>query len=331
MPVVVPRDSILRRNLFVRELLRVILTRMSIHLNGNNEDVFIFSSRRSGSTWLMEALAHEKKMRLVNEPFGTKYISKSYLNKRGDIDKYFYGGKLFEIHDSEQLQEYLSNPKYTRICSAYNILNGNHHFVTNRRVFKIIHANPVLDGLCDYIPHNPKIYLIRNPVPTILSLSKGYPLQIGAFLKNKRFLSRLSQTQLKLIEDKMTTGTLLEKWAIEWSLDQLVPFEMVKEGSLNVVSYEQLVTQPDEVFTYLKSHFNLKNTSRILKSIRIPSASTDPQRLKYLKTEALDNQLSDWRTRVTEQDAEKISNIVESFGIDFYGLDNNIPKSKYLI
>ena len=46
-----------------------VLNRIHVHINKGKKDIFIFSTPRSGSTWLMQILGSNKGVKKVYEPF----------------------------------------------------------------------------------------------------------------------------------------------------------------------------------------------------------------------------------------------------------------------
>jgi hypothetical protein len=332
MAVVVSPNSFIRKNEIIKEALRKILTGINIHVKDNKlPDIFLFSSRRSGSTWLMEVIAYESRLRFINEPLGIKYVLDSKLNENNQLEGSFIGEKLFKIPSVNSLENYLNDPRYTRICSAYNVMNGNYHFITNRRLFKIIHANPVLDKIIDMYKENPRIFLIRHPVSNILSLKDAYPVMIDPFLESQPFAEKLDDALIRFIETTLEHGNIFEKWALEWSLDQFVPFQLMKEGKLNVVSYEQFVTEPSNVVKYLGDKFELLDVGRILNNINVPSASTSINKMKFISSSSPDQKIASWRNKIDKSEVIKIFNVIERFNIDYYTADGNYPNEKYMI
>lgn len=339
MAITISPKSILRRNDFIRETLRTILTSTNFHKNQkNSNDIFLFSSKRSGSTWLMTLLATEPGLRYVNEPLGRKFITKSILNKDNDLKEAFVGNKLFEIPNIETFRKYLDNPKHTKICSAYNIFQNSYHLLTNRRLFKIIHANSVVDIINCLYPENPKIILIRHPIANILSICNfvrrcNFRLEIEPFLQSDRFTSILNHEQLELIERILKRGTLLEQWALQWSLDQLMLFRLIKKNQKNVtiISYEQLILEPEKVFDYLGKKLNLTKTDKIIKNMNVPSPSTTTVRRDFISKSNKEQKISSWRKKIKHNEAVRIFKIIDAFGIDYYTLQTNLPINKYLI
>jgi len=52
----------------IAKIKRVIASTTNIHLTGNSPNVFIFSTPRSGSTWLMELILTQPGFKPCNEP-----------------------------------------------------------------------------------------------------------------------------------------------------------------------------------------------------------------------------------------------------------------------
>ncbi len=82
------------------EKIRVLATKFNIHIN-KHDDLYIFSTGRSGSTWLMELLSYDSKTRFVNEPFGIKFIQNSILNEKSQLKDHFHKLRLYSIPEKD--------------------------------------------------------------------------------------------------------------------------------------------------------------------------------------------------------------------------------------
>lgn len=322
--------KLFNKQYILKEKIRVLSTKFNIHIN-KRDDLYIFSTGRSGSTWLMELLSYDSKTRFVNEPFGIKFIQNSILNEKSQLKDHFRKVRFYSMPEKEITRKYITDPKHTKICGPYNIFKGNYHFITHKRLFKILHLNPVLNELFEIIDPNPNVFLIRHPVPNILSIMKSYPLDIESFLKSKAILSLLNSSQSEMIKSIIRRGTIYEKWAIQWSLDQLVPFQLVKNGKLNTISYEQLVVEPNPVLDYLEKHFNLNNVDKIRSHLKDPSASTSYNKINFIKSASNREKISKWRQKVNQSIIEDIFSIIENFEIDYYSKHSDMPVEKYII
>jgi hypothetical protein len=154
---------------------------------------------------------------------------------------------------------------------------------------------------------------------------------IDPFLESQPFAEKLDDALIRFIETTLEHGNIFEKWALEWSLDQFVPFQLMKEGKLNVVSYEQFVTEPSNVVKYLGDKFELLDVGRILNNINVPSASTSINKMKFISSSSPDQKIASWRNKIDKSEVIKIFNVIERFNIDYYTADGNYPNEKYMI
>jgi len=151
---------------------------LSLHRPNRESNVFIFSSPRSGSTWVMELIMTQPKFRAVTEPFD---LRRSNVNDSLGINKW---QDLYSIGAQAAIKKYLqflcnghykSRVKYPFKCEFYRP-------VTCRTVFQILHAcedhiNWIRDNF-----HGRIIYLIRHPIAVTLS-REVFP-RLNAFISS---------------------------------------------------------------------------------------------------------------------------------------------------
>jgi len=284
----------------------------------------------------MQSLGAEAGLRSIDEPFGPKFVYRSYLARFPELAQIAHGHRLFDFPPSlvPRVQEYMREPGHTAICGPYNPFLPSYHLFTNRRLWKIIHANPAIEFFLRWAQEFHTFLLIRHPCPTILSMSKKYPAELATILAYQPFCAAyLSNRQFGLFKDIERGGTLLEKFAAEWALEQLVPWQVLPRyrGACEVISYEQLRLDPRRSLMHLATYCQLDQLDAIVRASNIPSASTADERLGYISSATAMDSLRSWRREIDEDMERRVFEIIDIVGIDYYEKGRDRPTQGYLI
>lgn len=334
MKLVISENTFVRRNQYVREALRVVLTRISRYEQGAEKDILLLSSRRSGSTWLMECLGAEPGLRSLNEPFGPKFVHRSILAGAPDFLKACSGHRLYEFTKgmAELTEKYMSDPGLSRLSGPYNPLSPSFHFCYNRSLWKVIHANPAIEYFYQRAHQFHTMLLLRHPCPTILSMQKKYEPELSLILQNKSFCQRhLDSAQFKFLMKIEDSGSTLQKFAAEWALEQIVPLKKLSpyRDRLMLISYEAILTDPGRAIQRICEYCNLSAQEEILASLKYPSASTAGHRMGELQRSSIEDLVGGWREKMSVDDESKVFEILDTLGIDSYSFGQNYVNAAY--
>ena len=319
----------------LREPLREALTRVGRHRPGPRNDILIISARRSGSTWLMELLATQPRMRYVDEPCEQFYYGRHGLRTGLEGVLPMMDSKLVDVAeaDADHYRTFFADPKATRIHGPYDPTRPTFHFLTDRRVLKIVNATALAQWLDDQRLGFDMVYLLRHPVPTVVSMAASVALRAEANLRHKGFVEHhLTGEQERLGWDLLRSGSPLQRFALDWSLDSIVPFRAVADQGREwtVLTYEELSLSPSQTVALLTARLALAQPERLLEQLQVPSQSTAQGRLETIATEDSRQRVSRWRDKVDPQDVRAIHEVVDRFGIDAYGPDSAIARPRWL-
>lgn len=334
MKVIIPHSSFVRKNGAVREGLRHILTALPTHKQGSKKDILMLSSRRSGSTWLMESMGAEPHLRTLNEPFGPKYAGRSILAESPQFTSIEEGHRLHAFPEAmlPVVDEYMAKPEHTRLASAYNPMAPGYHLKTNRQLWKVIHANPAITYFYERAKEFHTFILLRHPCPTILSMEKKYDPELDLILKNEAFCNaHLSADQYAFFQDILKSGSRIEHFAAEWALEQLVPVKELPKyrEHIKVLSYEALRLDVDKGIRFIADYCDLEAPEKIIKATDIPSASTADERLKTVQANNNTSFVSSWRKRMDTDTEKRVFSIIQKAGVDTYEPGRDLPSTSY--
>lgn len=342
MQLNIKQNSLIRRNDLIREGLRKVLTRMSIHrTDPGQKDIILLSSGRSGSTLLMESLSAEPGLRFVNEPFSRKHLAQTSLAKFEKFEEVSFDKKFLSLTEEERdgIDSYVSDYKEIRRAGPYNPFKSSFHLTSDRLLFKVLKMNMVVDYFLDKADQYHLLWLVRHPGPTILSslpMRVRYnAIDLQAYYQEDSFRERyLTEEQVSLMKQIHTSGNEQQAWAAEWAIDHLVSFLHFQESNaanLFLVSYEQLIIQPELVLSKLKDTLGLSRTDLILKELKVPSASTRTEVVKEYQDFNANKKIQAWRKKSSLGYEAEIFDVIEAFGIDLYSRGRDILNEDYLI
>ena len=304
----------------------------NIHIPDDRPDVFLFSSPRSGSTWLLELILTQPGYKPSDEPFNlrTKAIGK-YLAKKG-IDDW---DALYNKENTKIIDNYLQDISSGSVGLTNPFFYKNYfRIVTRSVIFKILHA---CEDRAESITNNmkgEKIYLIRHPVP--VSLSRKYLPRLEAFVRSD-FKDMLTTEQLTFANEIINTGTELQKSMLDWCIQNSVTLKQANED-WSIITYEQLVLDPEPIIKHLTEKLNLPYPDLIRKQLKIASNSThqsDKTTQGVLENRESENSknwlVNKWKDKISTEDEKEVMSMLKVFDIDIYESGSPLPNKKYLI
>lgn len=314
-------------------LINQFIGRLSnFHLQGSLADIFIFSTPRSGSTFLMELLQSQDGVKVFNEPLNLNYkvtcreldiYDWETLTTLADREAVF--GKFFHRLRDNKIPE-MNRPFYRKQA----------RFITRRNVFKVLHGGE------DMIPWFEQefgakiIVLVRHPIPTALS-HKYYP-RLPYYLHQPAIRKVLTQKQIALTQDILEQGTHLERGVVNWCLQNVHALALDFDPNWAIISYEDLTVFPHPAAEFLREKVELSPFRDLDSLVSQPSRSTsqsDTETKSFF--ENLDNStdrrflIEKWRKVIEPEHEDRAFEILNGFGIDYYEHGNLFPKDKYRI
>lgn len=310
------RTSRLRRNIQNMGFL------FNYHKPSRKPNVFIFSMPRSGSTWLMELIWTQPDFKYCNEPLNLKG---TFLQNKSDIAGF---PELYTMAALPKLLKYFKG--FTSGKSGY--LNPSpfrkyYRLSTSRIVFKIIHGgelfiNQVADGCNGRV-----IYLIRNPIDVALSRKQLPRLRE---LTGNEVLSIFTNSQKKLISDRLANGSALEKRVVAWCIQNRLALENEHSKWL-LISYEELVLNPKLIIRKIFTHCELNDIDVMYKQLNSPSAVTaqsseqDVDLMQNDSDKLREKLVNKWKNKVEKEDANKCFEICDKLDFGIYNYETLTP------
>lgn len=303
----------------------------NIHFKGEQGDIFLFATPRGGSTWVMEILASQPKMKYFDEPFNIRRENV----KRDD-----------RFHNWEDLMPDSDNKK--RIVQYINELSANkvgvmnpapfrkhYRLLTNRVVFKVHELGYMVNTIEKECNGN-ILYLLRHPIPTSLS-RKVFP-RLELLINSEVFREKyLDQQQVEVAQKLFEKGTHLQRGMLAWCIENLVALKHSDTSKWLFLSYEELLLNPQKTCETMASYLKLPRVDLMLRALDQPSVNINMSGKNthdILQDDNLERRRSKlvtkWKDKVSPAEEKECFEVFNLFGIDAYALDRFIASDKYL-
>jgi hypothetical protein len=309
-----------------REILRWLLTAtIGRHVPGSLPDIAIVSSPRSGSTWLMEAMADQRGYKYINEP-----------DHKAILD--FHHALSFEAHwtwlddlspkDWAEFARFLTDDRRSRLFGRVHPTEAIGNWRTERRVLKLVRANALIERLAELNLNI--VYLVRHPIAQALScIRRAHRLKAYDFLTSETFRSRLSSHQVKLAAAVLEADDRTSQYVLQWCLENYVPLHSpLGSWGVLVTTYEDCVVAPQREAQRLCAALTIPDAGRLLRHQSLPSRVTDTS-TETTKSRIARGQsratLGEWRQELRTDAEERLFAIVAAFDIDLYRPGADLP------
>jgi hypothetical protein len=276
------------------------------HRPSGQPDVFLLAAPGSGSSWLAALIAQQPGFRYIDEPLGA-----------GTAVPALSSGSAAEraLTSSEALERYFRD-----LCKSPVPKVGptpRHPLfrpATHRTVLRIAHrSEEVVGRLTDGVGERlggRSLLLVRHPIAT--SIARQSPLELGALLaRHSVYLTEAQRREGRRVAQR---GSRLERGVLAWCLHHL---RALGQRSLRqaVLSYEQLVLEPERSALFLADHLALPDGVRLL--VRLGRGRRRPR--------SSVEQLDGWRDRVSASQERQLMGLLELFQLDAYRAGDPLP------
>jgi hypothetical protein len=201
--------------------------------------------------------------------------------------------------------------------------------LTRRIVFKILHGGEDRINWFRDTFNGRIVYLLRHPIAVTVS-REAYP-RLDALL-NSDYRRHFKVEQLRYAMKILDSGTSLERGVLAWCLENAVPLRDLSTD-WTVVSYEQLVLNPQPVIDHLAAALALPNPERMYNRLLAPSAVKGKSNQET--REALEKRtaprvwlIEKWRKQIDETAERRAMDILEYFNIDAYKFGDILPATR---
>jgi Sulfotransferase family len=276
--------------------------------------VVVVSSGRSGSTWLSEVLVAALGCRFIFEPLRRDRVAAA---------RQVRWGQFIEPDDpASELSALMTRILSGRLRSRWSD-RFNRKRLPSHRHMKEIRATNLLPWLCRHYPDVPIVYLLRHPVPTAWSATRlGWDPLLGEFLKQPDLMDGPLASLRGLVDEVAAGDDLFLRHVLRWCLENKVPTEWLVPGSVHVVFFEDLATDPEAEFGRLTGFLGRYPAGR-WRPDEVPTsvfATTSRSNWRGLSAGPGAAELTRWMDDVPGTSVERALELVGAFGLDrLYG------------
>lgn len=290
--------------------------------------IFVFATRRGGSTLLMQMIYSQPGLDYIDQPLDFhRYhphrdrLPKPYLNRFLSLDE----------KDSQQLRAYFQSllaGKF-RIRHQWNWLDLHYSFLVNRLVVKELATKWMIGWFAEEFDID-VVYLLRHPIPTALSIiQRGWPCMANAFLRDEAFCEEyLSAELLDLARAILQHGSALEQYVLEWCLDNVDPLRRSPSQPWLCVTHEEIVLRPVQMSEMICLRLDLPAPNRMATAIDNPTRTTSNNSRSLIKSKGPKYLVNRWVETLSTGDKQRVQAILDAFEIQCYSADGALPNPK---
>lgn len=289
--------------------------------------IIISSTRRSGSTLLLQMLYSQPHVGFVYEPLALwRYHPHRDQLPNPPSDIFITLDPKAEVLLKSYLSELLSGR--VRFQPQWNVAHPHFSFRVHRLAMKDVNANPLLPWFAaNFDAHI--IYLIRHPIATSLSIMrKGWPDLANIFMSDAKFLEKyLNDDMVDISRKVIAHGSELERYVLEWCFHNLIPLRDVDTGHRQwlTVTYEELVTHPEELSAWLCQQLGLSDPERMSRVIYDPVKHSAERSKEQIRTSGPEAMVDSWKNDVDTQMLNRIQQVLETFQMFIYSSHHPYP------
>jgi hypothetical protein len=288
--------------------------------------IFIFSTRRSGSTLLMEMFYSQPGVTYCDQPLNRwryhpyqRCLPQPYL------------GEWIQLaaHEEQALFAFFTKllAGQIRVAAPWNWLHPHYNLCVNRLVLKELNAHRLIDWFANSFDAD-IVFLVRHPIPTALSILQQHLGNVAAaFLNNHWFTEQyLDTSQVRECYAILENGAPLERYLLEWGLQNLHPLSVCRERTWVTVTYEEMLMRPQQICRLLSTHCHLPDPTRMYQQLCVASNNANNSSRRDIRQHDGSYLVNRWRTHLDRGEVDSAMHVVNSLlGIHAYRGDSPYP------
>jgi hypothetical protein len=272
-------------------------------LSLQDKTILLAGSGRSGTTWLGNILAANLNYRVIFEPLDEFHVPEAACLPRR---AYLRPGC-----DYPNWAPFILRAFSGQIINGWTTQEGRRPWAWKVLV-KEIRANLMLGWAASQF--QPRIvYITRHPCSVVLSRLKlkweSNPIN---FLKQEELVEDYLAPYAHILEGAETE---IQKHAVSWAVDNLVPLAQKEQDGLMFVTYEEMYLHPEE------------KARQLLEAVRVPYTWLTQRAIQQVSSVTRGDSailqgrspLTEWQRQLSNEQIAEVLDIVASFEIDLYG------------
>lgn len=293
-----------------RQKVRQLGNAVFIDRAGPAQTTVLYSSGRSGSTWLSEILACVPRTRLIFEPFHPRHGLAELADYRY---RFIEPGRAAPVLE----EAYDSILKGKRTTPWIEHLNSPTTMVYKRRLVKLVRANLLFPWLVSRYPDQKHVLLLRHPAAVVLSqVRHGWNLSSARIREQKNLPQSAAISSLGDL-GWPESGFLSN--LVFWAAENRIALDRALESNTMVVFYEHACTSPIEVLDQLSGFLGFSLPSTALERLDKVSWSSSAD----IGSMSVSEKISRWQGELSGEQRDQVARVLESSRLDeFYSLES---------
>jgi len=287
--------------------------------------IFLFSTRRSGSTLLMQLIHSQPGVDYIDEPLNLWRLHPHFQRLPHPPSGRFIS--VTSAHEEGLLgyvQELLSGK--LRFRHRGNLVDAGRTYVVRRFVMKNINATPLIDWFAEKFDAD-VVYLVRHPGAVADSLvRRNWGSAAHAYLSDEEYCDRyLTCEQKRFAQDILDWGNPFEQCVLEWCLDNVHALSVWKERPWLTLSYEELVLRSAAMASLLCKRLELPDPEGMCRVLQLPSRTASLDSKRVVQADGPKQLVTRWLEHIPESETRTMSEVLAAFGIGVYKADTAYP------
>jgi len=268
---------------------------------GAERSVLVAGTGRSGTTWLADLVDAAAPTRLMFEPF--------HCGRVKEYERFPFILYMRPDTRCEALRSYCERVFTGQIRDPW-IDRAVSHLRPRLRLIKAIRANLLLKWIRERFPEIPIVFIVRHPCAVVASRMKldwATDRDLESILSQRDLISDFLGDHLDTVRRAREPE---EKHAVVWCIHNMVPLRQLHRDDACWVSYERLVSSPDEEIRRILSYLRIEGS---LTEARLGRPSTTSQGWSAMVRG--EDALQQWRSYLDAQQIRRVWSVLEAFGL----------------
>jgi len=310
---------------YLKSIVKWPLRRFYVEAKKMKRPILLVSTRRSGSTLLMESIYSNDKVGYIDQPFD---FWKSDVEKGGPVNG---NQKIINCQSSDNkklLFKYLTELLSGKRKAGYqwNIFDNDFSTYVDRYVIKMLNGKSIVPYIKKEI--NCKVlYLFRHPISVAKSvINLGWGENVSCYLEKGAYPYRvLDDESLKLCKEIISNSDKFDKLVLQWILENLPILDIIREKECLFITYEEMVFRPYKISKWIASELNLDDPDMMYKRLKSPSKTTDILSRQEMAKEGAKEIVSKRFSESTTKQRKRVDYILGALDIEMYKADTPFP------
>ena len=302
---------------------------------GNAKSIFLFSSRRGGSTYLEQIISANVGIRSIDQPFDLFRPQTTPGKLKSRYLPAVPHSQFISLSASELslVKEYVSLILQGKLRLLGGVEKPGFPVIANRTLLKIVSASPLID----WFEKQFSVYtchLLRHPIAQSLSVMRNnWGITADAYINSEFFIdSYMNSKQVDFAKRIILQGSYFQKAILNWCLENLVPLKYANSITFRI-TYEELIMNPKDILSLTAKKLDLPDIQSMSKSLNQPSRSarfSSRSKVSAIQQGNRTELLAQWPKKVSQEQITQANKILEMLEIGQYNAASILPNRSLL-